>query len=174
LREARQTRDDYRALLRKGINPNARERAAKITSANTFKLVAEELMQALAHPPKESKLKPLSAGTIRRNRYLLDTYLLLELGSMPMHSITVPELFRVLKQIEDKGLYETRKKASQLCSKIWRYAVVTGRAARDITVELRGAYGHPKHQHYPAITEPQRIGLGLVGRLPNTHPGLGT
>lgn len=158
LREARETRDEYRALLRKGINPKAQERAAKIASANTFRLVAEELMQRLAQPPRDSKLQPLSAVTIRRNRYLLDIYLLLELGAQPMDSITVPELFRVLKLIEDKGLYETRKKASQLCSKIWRYAVVTGRAQRDITVELRGAYVHPKAQHYPAITEPQRIG----------------
>jgi hypothetical protein len=158
LREARDTRDEYRTLLRKGINPKAQERAAKLAAASTFEVVSDEWMAVLEHPPKDSKQKPLSHKTVRRNRYLLDTYLLPELGSMPINAITVPELFRVLKLIEDKGIYEMRKKASQLCGKLWRYAVVTGRAPRDITPDLRGNFVNPKHQHYPAITEPEGIG----------------
>jgi len=42
------------------------------------------------------------------------------LGSHPIGEITVPALFAVLKRIDDRGLYETRKKTQQLCGKIGR------------------------------------------------------
>jgi integrase len=158
LREARHKRDEFRALLRKGINPKAQERAAKLAAANTFRLVALEWIQNLEHPPKDSKLRPLSPKTLRRHKYLLNTYLFPELGPRPMSEITVPELFSVLKHIQDKGIYETRKKASQLCGKLWRYATVTGRASNDITPNLRGNFLNPKSEPYAAITEPEGIG----------------
>ena len=44
---------------------------------------------------------------------------------------------------------------------IFRYAIATGRASRDISVDLRGALTTPKVKHRAAITEPKDLG-GLL------------
>jgi integrase len=45
-----------------------------------------------------------------------------------------------------------------ICSQVFRYAVVTGRAERDITTDLKGALPQPQKIHRAAITEPQKVG----------------
>jgi integrase len=44
---------------------------------------------------------------------------------------------------------------------VFRYAIATGRASRDISLDLRGALTTPKVQHRPAINEPQQVGALL-------------
>jgi hypothetical protein len=43
-------------------------------------------------------------------------------------------------------------------SRVWRYAVATGRAERDITTDLRGALAPVKTRNFAAIIEPARVG----------------
>jgi integrase len=44
---------------------------------------------------------------------------------------------------------------------VFHYAIATGRAARDISVDLRGALTTPKENHRAAITEPSEVGALL-------------
>jgi len=44
---------------------------------------------------------------------------------------------------------------------VFRYAIATGRATRDISLDLRGALITPNVQHRPAITEPKKVGALL-------------
>lgn len=44
---------------------------------------------------------------------------------------------------------------------VFRYAIATGRAERDISLDLRGALITPKVQHRPAITDPKKAGALL-------------
>ncbi len=44
---------------------------------------------------------------------------------------------------------------------VFRYAIATGRAERDITADLKGALKLVKTKHYPTITEQQEIGILL-------------
>jgi hypothetical protein len=44
-----------------------------------------------------------------------------------------------LKKIEARGIRETAHRARSLASRIYRFAVATGRANRDIAADLRGA-----------------------------------
>ena len=46
----------------------------------------------------------------------------------------------------------------QHCSKIFRYAIATGRAERDIAADLRGALTPEQKNHYPTITEARAMG----------------
>ena len=46
----------------------------------------------------------------------------------------------------------------QVCGQVFRYAVATGRAARDPTVDLRGALAPFKGRHFAAVTEPKQLG----------------
>jgi integrase len=44
---------------------------------------------------------------------------------------------------------------------VFRYAIATGRAERDISLDLRGALTTPTVRHRPAITEPNAVGALL-------------
>ena len=46
----------------------------------------------------------------------------------------------------------------QVCGQVFRYAVATGRAARDPTVDLRGTLAPFKGRHFAAVTEPKQLG----------------
>lgn len=46
-------------------------------------------------------------------------------------------------------------------SLIFRYAIATGRASRDIPLDLRGALTVPKVNHRAAITDPDELGALL-------------
>ena len=79
------------------------------------------------------------------------------LGSRPIAEITAPELLAVLRSIESRGMNETAHRALQRFSQVFRYAIATGRATRDITSDLRGALAPVVVENRAAITEQQRI-----------------
>jgi integrase len=80
------------------------------------------------------------------------------MGPQPISEITPPELLGVMRRIENRGAIETAHRAMQNCSQIFRYAVATGRCARDPSQDLKGALAPTKTRHFPAITEPKAIG----------------
>jgi integrase len=57
--------------------------------------------------------------------------------------------------------YESARRLRAVAGMIFRYAIATGRATRDISVDLRGALTTPKVNHRAAITEPSELGAQL-------------
>jgi len=57
--------------------------------------------------------------------------------------ITARDLLALLRKIEDRGLYETARRLRNTCGMVFRYAVATGRAERDPSMDLRGALTAP-------------------------------
>jgi integrase len=76
----------------------------------------------------------------------------------PITEIKAPDVLAVLKRIEARGKMETANRVRSDCGNVFRYAVVTGRAERDPTVDLRGAIAAVGRQNRPAIVDPARIG----------------
>ncbi len=52
---------------------------------------------------------------------------------------------------------ETAHRALQNCGQIFRYAIATSRAARDISADLKGSLPVAKNGHHAAITDPKQI-----------------
>ena len=73
------------------------------------------------------------------------------IGKRPIASISAQELV-MLRKMEGKGRYETAKRLRSTCSQIFRYAIATARAERDVAADLRGALVAPKPVHRAAIT----------------------
>ena len=71
--------------------------------------------------------------------------------------------------MERAGRVETAHRVRTLSSQIFRYAVVTGRAERDVAADLRGALQTVETQHYAALTDPE--GLGALLRAIQGHKG---
>jgi integrase len=55
------------------------------------------------------------------------------------------------------GVYSAHR-VKQTCGLVFRYAIATGHAERDPVPDLRGALAAPVGKHYPAITDPVRVG----------------
>lgn len=61
------------------------------------------------------------------------------IGSLPFDEIAPPLLLRAFRKIQSRGAMDTGHRVKQLAGQIFRYAVATGRANRDITQDLNGA-----------------------------------
>lgn len=156
LAEARERRDAARKLLANGSDPSLERRLEKIAAAaggNTFREVAEELLQK---QDREGRAEM----TVKKNRWLLEPAFA-TFGDRPVGEITAPELLHALRKFEQRGRYESARRLRTVAGMVFRYAIATGRATRDISQDLRGALVTPKVQHRPAITEPAQVGALL-------------
>jgi integrase len=156
LANARDRRDAARKLLSDGKDPGVQRKLEKIAAAaggNTFRDVAEELM---AKQEREGRAEQ----TIKKNRWLLEPAFE-TFGTRPVGEVTAPELLHALRKFEQRGRYESARRMRTVAGMVFRYAIATGRATRDISVDLRGALTTPKVQHRPAITEPNEVGALL-------------
>jgi integrase len=156
LAEARERRDASRTLLASGKNPSLERRLEKIARAaggNTFRDVAEEFLD-------KQRREERSEATLKKNRWLLEPAYA-AFGDRPACEVTAPELLHALRKFELRGRYETARRLRAVAGMVFRYAIATGRATRDISVDLRGALTTPKVNHRAAITEPSELGALL-------------
>lgn len=153
LKEAREKRDSLRKLLGEGIDPSEyrkKERLERESRENTFEALAQEWFSMNQHLWKPSHTKTV--------RYRLQVYILPSLGKRPVSEITPSEILQLLKRIEMQGNIETAKRVKQICSGVFRYAIVKGKAERDPTQDLRGLIAPSKPKHFPTILDPAKIG----------------
>ena len=57
----------------------------------------------------------------------------------------------VLRELEGRGAIYLAHRLLQTCGQIFRYAIVTGRAERDISTDLRGALKTIKKTNYSSL-----------------------
>ena len=63
----------------------------------------------------------------------------------------------VLRKVESRTV-ETAHRLRTLCGRIFRYAIATGRAERDVAADLLGALMPHKDGHFATITDPKAFG----------------
>ena len=100
-------------------------------TANTFEAVAREWFEKHSANWEASYSVKLLAR--------LEANIFPWLGDRPIRDIKPPELLSVLRRVESRGVLETAHRLMNYCGNIYRYAVATGRAERDISSDLRGA-----------------------------------
>ncbi len=156
LADARQKRDDARALMLNGVDPRDIKKAQKAAGAQeneTFEVIAREWHTKFSASWAASH----SNKIIRR----FELYVFPWLGDRQIKSITAPDLLTVLRRIEAKGTLDTAHRTKQNCGQVFRYAVATGRAERDPSADLRGAIPPASGKHMATITDPKEI-AGLL------------
>ena len=170
LKEARARRDEARKrLFEDKVDPSTHRQAEKAGQADTLKAVAEEWLERQAHK--------LASITLSKQKWMLTEFIYPRLGTRSLPSITPAELLVVLRVIESKGHHETAIRTKQVVSRVYRYAIATSRAERDIAADLRGALAQPVTKNRAAITDPAQIGPllraidGYTGQ-PATHAAL--
>jgi len=162
LAKARDMRAAAREALAEGKDPldlrREEARAEQARTGDTFQAISDEWLEKL-------KLSGRSKATITKLRWLVDFALPL-IGKRPITDLTPPDLLAVLRKIEARGRYETASRLRSTFGTIFRYAVATGRAQRDISYDLRGALITPKTTHRAAILDPHELG-GLLRAIEN-------
>jgi len=152
--KARDRRDSARAQLADGIDPveanRAAQRQAQLESVSTFQAVAEEWIG-------KNEREGLAPITLSKIQWLL-SLAYPTIGNRPIAQITPIETLAVLRKVEARGRFESARRMRSVLSRVFRYAIATGRADRDAAADLRGALTIPKVRHRAAITDPKEAG----------------
>jgi integrase len=153
LADARQRREDARKLLANGVDPGEMKKSQKAArgelSANSFEMVAREWQTKFS-----GTWSKVHADTIKDR---LEKEIFPWLGSRPIAEIKAPELLSTLRRMESRGALDTAHRVRNHCSNIFRYAIATGRAERDVATDLKGALPPVKYGHMAAPTDPKDV-----------------
>ena len=153
LAQARKRRDDAKALLADGQDPNVAKREQKIakqtSSGNTFEKITEQWLKATAAERKENTQQKVE-NWLRKDVLPL-------IGKQPIALLGPRDVLAVARKMEGRGAIDSSKRVVQICGQIFRYAVAEGSAERDVTQDLRGALQKAERRHYAAITEPSQL-----------------
>jgi integrase len=150
LKQARVERDRIKSLLSSGFDPSVHSKPQELPEVLTFEMVA-----------REWHLKQRSRWT---ERYALRLISLFErdlfpyLGKQGIDDIKAPELLKVLRKMEARGLTESVGRARELAGSVFRYGIACGYCDRDVSSDLRGALATTPVKHRAAIIDPEKFG----------------
>jgi integrase len=155
LAKARKRREQAREQLAEGVDPMVAKRKEEDDKAKalaaTFEAVAREWLEKTA-----GRRAPI---TQRKVKTWLEKDAFPFIGKLPMSEIGPRDVLqRVIRKLEARGAFDTAYRVKQLCGQVFRFAVVSGLAERDVTGDLREAMAAKKAGHFAAITEPKQAG----------------
>jgi integrase len=144
LADARDRRAHARKALAAGNDPSQVKQEAKrlavLKSENTFEVIAREWHETNLNTwtPKHG------ANVIKR----LEGDIFPKLGNRPINEVSAPELLSVLRLVEKRDALDLTRTIAQYCTRIFAYAIATGRGERNPAMDLRGALKTPVTKHH--------------------------
>lgn len=165
LAEARQHREDARALLAKGIDPQEYKREimteAHAVKANTLAKVAADWLAIKLS-------QDLSENTIKQINRMLNVYLLPSMGAVPVTLITPRRVIEAMEALKATGRLETIHRAIQRLREIMDYAANAGYITANPISRISTAFSQPVRTNNPTIRPeglPKLLQLVAVSRL---------
>jgi integrase len=149
LADARQKRDEAKKRIAEGKDPSTEKKLAKLELRtnydNNFETIGREW-----HSHKAHTWKPIHGATILKR---LEVNIFRKIGKRPIKEIKTVELLDVIRTLEIDGKRDLAHRMLQHCGQIMRYAVATGRADHDLTLNLKGALQPAQSTHYSRLLE---------------------
>lgn len=165
LTAARKARDAAKSQKSEGIDPVQARKVEKLKAltpaGDTFKATAEEWYKL--------KLDSWSSHYAIREKRNLEKDLFPFLGNRRIGEIEAIELLATVRRVEERGALDVAHRVLTTAGQVWRYAVATGRAARDVSADIKGALKPHHGKHFAAITEP--LALGALIRVIRGYQG---
>ncbi len=169
---ARGKRAEARKYLAAGKDPGELRRAQRESQRSHIEaskrqaagLPALDSFEAVAWEWYETKIAVLSESHSSRTKAYLTGDLIPYLGHLPIMDIKAPALLECLRRIgarknkQGKNITETANRVREQMGQLWRYAIATGRAERDIAADLRGALEVHVAKNFSHITDPKILG----------------
>jgi integrase len=154
LTAARKARDAAKLEKAGGRDPVQARKVAKLkataVASDTFKATALEWFGK-----HESRWSTHYAIREKRN---LEKDLFPHFAARRVGEIEPIELLAALRRVEERGALDVAHRVLITARAVWRYAVATARAPRDITGDLKGALTPHKKRHFAATTDPVKLG----------------
>jgi len=154
LADARERRNEARKLLANNVDPSeskVSERKEAIRNASiTFEVVAREWHQ-------KNTVKWSAKNTVR-TLSLFERTIFPFIGKLPIADIKPSDLLETIQRIEKRGNIQTAHRAMMNCGQVFRYAMATDRASKDISFVLRGSLTPIVEKHHASIQDPKKIG----------------
>ena len=143
LADARERHAQARKVLASGNDPGETKKEAKrlvtLKHENNFEAIAREWYEQRKHKWTTTYSQTRMAR--------LERHVFPRLGSRPIADITASELLSVIRVVEKDGALDMAQRLLQMAGQIFVYAVATGRAQRNIAIDLRGALKSPVRKH---------------------------
>ena len=157
LTAARKAREAAKLQKSEGCDPVQARKIEKLKSltpaGDTFKATALEWYAM--------KLDGWSTHYAIREKRNLEKDLFPYFATRGIGDIEAIELLAAIRQVEERGALDVAHRVLTTAGQVWRYAVATARAKRDVTPDIRGALKPHRGKHFAAITEPVKLG-GLL------------
>ncbi|WP_129127652.1 tyrosine-type recombinase/integrase [Geomonas oryzae] len=157
LSDARERRQEARALVAKGIDPSGerkkvREIKAELT-ANSVDNIAREWHK---HMMGNKAWSAEHAATIMTR---LEKDVFPWIGSKPIAEVAAREIKAILDRVRSRGVIETARRVRTILGQIYTYAIATDRANYDISAGFKG-YLPPTsktRKHMASVTDPKEL-----------------
>jgi integrase len=154
LTAARKARDAAKINRSAGRDPVHIRKVEKLRAttadADTFKVTALEWYAM--------KLDSWSSHYAIREKRNLEKDLFPHFAVRHIGEIQPVELLAAVRAVEERGALDVAHRVLTTAGQVWRYAVATGRAQRDISADIKGALKPHHGKHFAAITDPIKLG----------------
>jgi len=151
---ARLARDEAKAQKADGKDPVQARKIVKLKESSlgldSFKDTALEWFEK-----HQSRWSEHYAIRERRN---LEKDLFPHFATRRISEIEPIEVLAAIRKVEDRGALDVAHRVLSTARAVWRYAVASARAPRDITADLSGALTPHHGKHFAAITDPGKLG----------------
>lgn len=151
LSDARNLRNKAKDLLSQGVDPSIQKQIAKKASIeaynNTFELIAREWWETV-------HVKKVVPDHAEKNIRRLEQNIFPFIGNLPITEVSSMNILECLRRIEARGHNETARRVKGICSKVFRFAISTGRTQFDMTSPLTDLLEPVKVKNHSAITDP--------------------
>lgn len=153
LAEARSQRDEWRAVLRAGRDPQVERlqlKAAAVTqSLETFEHVARAW-----HKQRQATLAPRYASQILDR---LEENVFPTIGGIPIRQITAPMVLNLIRKVEQRGATEMAHRVRLHISDVFVFAIASGLAENDPAALIRKAMVQTDPRLRPALVKMDQV-----------------
>lgn len=133
-----------------GVYPEVTLGEARDRRDMARRLLSKEIDPSEYRQSQKESLKDAAANSFES--FAREWFAIQEPSWAPSHSS------KVIRRIESRGVLETAHRTLVHCGQVFRYAIATARADRDVASDLRGALAPFKRRHFAAATEPVAVG----------------
>ena len=154
---ARCEHQSAREQLAAGTDPSEAKKSLK----NKHKCAALESFEYIAREWFDSRMRDKSFSYQKRVLSLLERDLFPSIGHWHISAIAASDLILILRGIESRSV-EMAHRARQLTGRVFRFAIVTRRADRNITDGIIRALKDINTNRHSAVIDPSEVGKLLV------------
>ncbi|WP_300908560.1 integrase arm-type DNA-binding domain-containing protein [uncultured Desulfovibrio sp.] len=152
---ARQKRDEAKALIKAGLDPAERKKAERKKSADiSFRSIALEW-----HGKETAHCRKKYRGFMLNN---LEKYFFPVFGDKPLPEVEADDIMRAIEPLRESGMLRGGRRLTDICGQICRYAVATGKTAKDPTKKLPIPYRSKQAGHKSATIDEKMLGQIMV------------